>query len=342
MPKLRKAPTDPVEIVTDVALDEPIVIEIDEPIAHEPEVEAAPVIAPVDTEIEEDDAVKKALDATNRAEELQRNLADANRRADEQTRIAREREEELTRERGDRVDAEYNSVLTALAAEQAGLEQAEAAYISASSNGDWNAAGKAQRAMATASARIDRLEDNKVAFETRREQDKKNPPAPRQQQTTPDFETQIRDLPNDAKSWLRAHPDYWTDPAKNLKIQSLHGYLVNNKGITQFSKEYFDELDVQLGLKAAAAPTEPVIQQQPQRRSMPVSAPVSRDVPGPGGQRTASRITLSPEERDIARKSFTASDMTDEQKEKLYAMNKAKLHRMRANGEYRPTTEQTG
>lgn len=73
-----------------------------------------------------------------------------------------------------------------------------------------------------------------------------------------------------------------------------------------------------------------------------MSAPVSRDIPSPSGQRQTNRITLSPAEREIARTSFTAEDLTIEQKERLYAMNKAKLIRQRANGEYRQTTEQTG
>jgi hypothetical protein len=34
--------------------------------------------------------------------------------------------------------------------------------------------------------------------------------------------------------------------------------------------------------------------------------------------------------------------LTPDQKERLYAQNKAKLARMRASGEYRQTTEQTG
>ena len=66
-----------------------------------------------------------------------------------------------------------------------------------------------------------------------------------------------------------------------------------------------------------------------------MSAPVSRDVPMPSGQRaTSSKITLTAEERQIARTSFTAPDMTNEQKELLYARNKARLARERANGAY--------
>lgn len=66
-----------------------------------------------------------------------------------------------------------------------------------------------------------------------------------------------------------------------------------------------------------------------------MSAPVSRDVPTPSGQRQASsKITLTAEERQIARTSFTAADMTNEQKELLYARNKQKLAAQRANGAY--------
>ena len=336
MAKIRKPPTEPVEIVADNSPTEPIEIEIDETTETTPvEIEirtAEPAPKAAEAPTEEESPVKKGLDAIKRAEELQRDLAEANRRAEEAQRLAREREQELHRERGDRADAEYNSILTAIAAEQASLEQAEAAYTAAATNGDWATASKAQVAMARASARIDRLEDNKVAFDGKREEAKRAPVRPN------DFETQIAALPQEAKTWLRGHQDFWTDPAKNRQLSSAYAYIVNIKRIPEYSKEFFDQLETELGLRAVpAAPASP----EP-RRSMPVTAPVSRDVPTPSGQRTNARITLTPEERDIARRSFTAADMTDEQKEKLYAMNKAKLLRMRANGQYRHTTEQTG
>ncbi len=82
---------------------------------------------------------------------------------------------------------------------------------------------------------------------------------------------------------------------------------------------------------AEIAPSQPA----PSRRSLPISAPVSRDVPTASGQRRQDMrsMTLSPEEREIARTSFS-SDLSIEQREKLYAMNKAKLARMRADGVY--------
>ena len=70
----------------------------------------------------------------------------------------------------------------------------------------------------------------------------------------------------------------------------------------------------------------------PQRRSMPMSAPVTRNIPSAAGRRPDN--TLSPEERDIARRSFGAADMTDAQKEYLYLQNKKKYLSLKASGQY--------
>jgi hypothetical protein len=291
----------------------------------------------------EDNPLQKALDQVARAEEIQRT---ALRERDEIRRQASEREEELTR---DRDDAQYNSVLTAIAAEQSTLDKAEGDYAAFASAGDWTSAAKAQRIIASASARLDRLEDGKQAFESKRETGKTAPPErkPAPQDATLDFEQRIATLPTTAKDWLRKHPEFINDTAQNRKIQAAHGSIVELDGVEPFSAAYFDALDTRFGFKAAPQP-EPKPAPQPQRRSMPMSAPVSRDVPTPSGQRqeNSSKVTLSAEERQIARNAIVdrpdMPKMSNEQKELIYARNKQKLHRMRANGEYRATTEQTG
>ncbi len=197
--------------------------------------------------------------------------------------------------------------------------------------------------MASASARLDRLEDGKQAFESRRETPKTTPPAaaPPPQPAPQDFEQRIAQMPEVAKVWLRKHPEFINDAAMNKKIGNAHHYVIDNKGLQPFSEAYFDALDTEFGFKAAPAAAAPAA--QPQRRSIPMSAPVSRDAPTYSGQKPASTtMTLTEEERRIARTSYTALDMTDAQKEYAYAKNKQKLQRMRANGEYRQTTEQTG
>lgn len=324
-PEDNSLPTEPVEIEL---TDEPVEIEVD--LAPQP---APALVAPVvEPEPTDENQLQRQLEADRLAEQLQRDIRDRDRQL-------RERDVELVRERGRGDEAEYNSVLTAIAAEQATVEKAESDYAAYAASGDWGNAAKAQRIMATASSRLDRLEDNKVGFETKREAAKtaspEQRPAPQQ-----NFEQRIADLPDAAKTWLRKHPEFVNDTSLNEKIGRAHNYLVGNKSLSAFSPAYFDALDDEFGFKVA--PTVPP-QPQPQRRSMPVSAPVSREVPTISGQRASpSKITLSPEEVRIARSAFTAPDMTNAQKELLYARNKQKLQRMRANGEYRQTTEQTG
>jgi hypothetical protein len=74
----------------------------------------------------------------------------------------------------------------------------------------------------------------------------------------------------------------------------------------------------------------------PRTSRMPMTAPVSRDTPMLSGQRPTShgQVTLSPEERFIARNSFSDPNMSDEAKERLYASQKARLQQMRRDGLY--------
>lgn len=304
--------------------------------AAPPVAEEKPAPAPKKTEEPQESPLQKALADQQRAEELQRT---AQRERDEALAREREQRAELERERGDREDAQYNSVLTAIAAEQSTVAKAEQDYAAHAHAGDWAAAAAAQRIMASASARLDRLEDGKQAFE------KREKPTPQQSpRTAPaaqaSFEQKIAPLPEAARTWLRSHPEFINDDAMNRKINAFHNHLIENEGVTQWSPAYFDAVDARFGFK-----TPPQAAPQPQRRSMPVSAPVSRDVPTATGARPGS-VTLTEEERKIARISILdrpdMPNMTNEQKEYLYAQNKRKLHAMRANGSYRHTTEQTG
>jgi hypothetical protein len=341
MPRLKPPPSqqrpqelDPLDLVEPT---EPIEIELpgeegptEVELAPQPQPQPAPAPEPRPEPVPavEANVLAQQLAAQQRAEQLQRDNAAM------QTQIA-ERDAQLLQERSRGDDAEYNSVLTAIAAEQAVLDKAEADYAAYAQAGDFATAAKAQRVLASAAARLDRLEDGKLVFEQRREARKTEPeqkPAPAQAQPTPlDFEQRIAPMPDTAKTWLRKHPEFINDSKLNDKIGAVHQYLTSAKGLEPFSTPYFEALDSEFGFKAAPAAAEP----QPQRRSMPVSAPVSRDVPTASGERQpSSKVTLTEEERRIARTSFTASDMTNAQKEYLYAQNKRKLQTMRANGQY--------
>jgi hypothetical protein len=330
-------PTDPIEIelhdddIGDVQID--LAQAPTEEVTPEPKPERRPEPKP---EPVEDDALQKALAAQQRAEDLQRT---AQRERDEAIRRERERVAELEQERGGREEAEYNSVLTSIAAEQSALDKAEADYAAAAAAGDWGMATKAQRVMATASARLDRLEDGKRAFETKRETKPAPAPAPRASDPVEQSIAAMQ-LPDGAKQWLRSHREYLTDPRKNAELGHAHFKALDEAGGESHmgTPRYLEALEGQLGLRQAPQ-TEPQPAPQPQKRSMPVSAPVSRDVPTPTGQRQSSNVMkLTPEEVAIARASIVdrpdMAPLTNAQKEYIYAQNKRKYQAMKANGTY--------
>jgi hypothetical protein len=343
---LRNAPTDVEDLMPEdnTPPTEDIVIELNDDEVSlatppEPAPEPAPAPAPAPAP---DDAIRQALEAQQRAEEMARV---ASRERDDANRRAAERERELTEERGRTDDARYTSILTAIAAEQSNMAKAEADLAQAYQAGDPAAMSKAQRVLGVAAARLDRLEENKADFDQQRETSKRAPP-PRQAPPPPtDLQSQISamDIPESAKSWLRTHPEFVTDQGKVKKLGAAHQAVTELHEIPAFSHAYFDALDEQLGLKAAPAPA-PAPSPQPQRRSVPVSAPVSREPPTSSGQRsTGNQITLTPEERAIARNSFGAvngKELTNAEKERLYALNKAKYQKMRANGTYSDARDQ--
>ena len=66
-----------------------------------------------------------------------------------------------------------------------------------------------------------------------------------------------------------------------------------------------------------------------------MQAPVSRNAPSYSGrsQSDSNPMTLTPEERDIAHRSYSAPDMTDAQKEYAYAKAKRRMIQAKLNGE---------
>jgi hypothetical protein len=90
------------------------------------------------------------------------------------------------------------------------------------------------------------------------------------------------------------------------------------------------ELEAEVAQMDGVAPTS-ATKQAPQR-SMPISAPVSRAMPSLTSGAMPMRITLSPEQIQVARSAYSAPDMTNAEKEKAYALNLMKMERMRKAG----------
>ncbi|MGC2778703.1 MAG: hypothetical protein WA418_24035, partial [Bradyrhizobium sp.] len=87
----------------------------------------------------------------------------------------------------------------------------------------------------------------------------------------------------------------------------------------------------------AAAQPRPLAPAPAPARRVPVSAPVSRGVPSATGRQETGKITLTAEERAVARNSFGAVSglhLSDDEKERMYAANKRRYLAMLASGQY--------
>jgi len=153
---------------------------------------------------------------------------------------------------------------------------------------------------------------------------------------------------------IRAHP-YLLDP-NNVPVVGYYLHRATKAGINFESPAMLDAildgLRAEAGMTeraqelAAPAPPKPAIPAQARQSLHPglYSAPGNPQGHSFSGQRTSGMIDrkLTAEERQIAKNSFSATDMTDEQKERLYWQNREKMRRMQESGEYRRTTEQSG
>lgn len=310
-------------------IDDPIVVvEKDEepPKKPEPRPKVTREDLPAEEPSERETSLQKQLDdlrkaETTRAAEHERQLAEARQRAQES-------EAKSTEHQNAELEAQYDSVLNALAAAESDATSAEIALAQAAERGDYKAQAEAQRKLSRAEASLLNLEQGKGALEAKREAIKT---APAKKDTPGDpFEAAIAALPDSAKTWLRGHREYMTDQQKNVEIQYFHNQVLR-EGHPAYSPAYFESLETKLGMRQAKTddddePEEP--------RSRTVSAPVSRDPPSPTTGRAApQKVTLSAEEREIARSSMP--NMEPGEAERVYALNKLKLQQAKREGHYR-------
>jgi hypothetical protein len=84
--------------------------------------------------------------------------------------------------------------------------------------------------------------------------------------------------------------------------------------------------------EAIRAPNAPVIAPPPPRRSLPISAPVSRDIPTASGQRFSQQtsVTLSKEERELSHGAYHWLPKAEAERE--YAKQKSIMLSRRADG----------
>jgi hypothetical protein len=340
MPRLRAVRTK--EDGDKIPVDQPVQVVLTEEPEIETEVETAPPEEEVpevkEPEVKEPEPSAREVELSKQLEDLRKAeqsareaLIRANREKDE---IAKTSRSETSRLKSEAEIAQYDAIITALASADTDAEKAQADIERATEIGDIKAQAEAYRRLAKAEATRMRLEEGKVAFDQHRESAKKEP-AQEEPSADQRFESAISALPDSAKTWLRSHPEYITDPAKNGDIQYYHQKVVREEGKTQFSPEYYESLETHLGLrekpKAAAVEDDDdediEVVPAKTRRNVVTQAPPSREsVSLDTGKKTSTRVELSAEERAIA----AASHISDVD----YARNKLKLQQLKRNGHY--------
>lgn len=234
--------------------------------------------------------------------------------AEERERVATERaaraESEAQNYKATASESEYGTILAGIDAAKNEGDVAERDYAAAMEAGDFKKAAEAQRRIARAEARSSELEGAKGALESSskaaaaRITAEKDKPAPARASGDP-VEDYVRGRSPQTATWLRAHPEFITDPLKNHKLTAAHFDAVG-ENLVPDTDAYFKHVEAKLGIG------EPVRQ----RRQSAPRTPVSNSGGGlNGGTR---EVTLSQGERESATDGTITWDYDDPSGQKRF------------------------
>lgn len=282
------------------------------------------------SQVQEDDSadLKRQLEEMRRAkDESDRRIQEEIKARQEAERLVREREQDASQSKIRAEDAEYDAILNAIGAAESEADGAQRDIALASEGNDAKGVAEASRRLARAESRLIQLQDGKDAIERAKTaaatKAKEEPVRPRQAPTVEQYIDQLPNLLNSQREWLKRHPDTMTDNRKNMKLQGAH-VEAEDQGLGVGTSEYFEYLEQRLGYKKA----ETMDDEDDTPRRAPVSAPPSRSATNPSNGRQASntRITLTPEQREMAR--LSGID------ELTYARQLQKLNTLKSEGHY--------
>jgi hypothetical protein len=285
-----------------------------------PETAEKPASEPEKREIDADEGID-TLRARLQASDLARRQAEDRANAAERARADAA---------GNTQEANVSFLTSALDSVRQGMGILEANLAQAYAEQDFAAAAKIQTELARAAQREGQID---AGLEQLKAMPRDQPRAmPREQDQVEAVASQL--TPN-AAAWVRQHPDYITDPQKNARLMSAH-YDAMANGLVGDSPEYIRYVEQHVGLGGQRAGANgdgrrdpPVERRDPvaERRTAPPAAPVSRQG---ASQSNPQRVTLTREEREMARETFPdelAKDPTGRKSEQAYARNKLILQR---------------
>lgn len=265
---------------------------------------------PVAVQKDEEDASDPKLAIA----ELNRKLKEANQRAQEAERAAREEYSRSQAARAEVEDTNLHLVNNAIETVKRENEILKANLRDAMAAGDYDKVAEAQESLSMNAAKLLQLENGRESMKNQ----------PRQQvqpvQRTQDPLEQVKaSLSPRSAAWVDEHPEFVRDPRLFRKMVAAHELAVSD-GIEPDSDEYFASVEKTLGVGKPVEVQEEAMSsasQATQRRAAPAAAPVSRSGTGSGSRPNVVRLTSA--EREMAE----MMGMT----EKEYATNKLALQR---------------
>ena len=346
MPRLRQ-PTAKKEELFDSDAATPAVEEQEKPVQEaavtetpkpfELQQEAPP--APVVEEPRIDDAaaaLKKQIDEIRRSEALQREQVDAQWKQKFDRMGAEQAIKDISNQR-DRLKSERMALEGSHSAAKATVEKALSDLRNAENSGDTDSKIEATGRLVSAQGDMGKFEAGIAEIQAKRrelrdERDKLRKAVPDQQQAQVQsqqpqqpqrktVEELAASLPVAEAEWLRQHRDYVEDPTKFSRLSSA-SQVAYNEGLQVGNPAYIPRVEEVMEFLNGGGRAAP----EPVKRSPPVSAPVSREVPSASGARAQSKVTLTAAQREAAKDSGVT--------EAEYARQLVKYQQMVADGTY--------
>lgn len=331
------------------SIAEDIEIDLDSPLpaTAAPETPEVPEIevetAPATPEPADDaEALRKRVQELEAAEALhQQNLAQLQATAQQLYQTNQQSQQQANQAQWNALRAEYDGTVNGIAAANSEIGALKEQIRQAGAEGNWDVIAEAQAQIGNLSYDLRRLEDRKGQLDNYAKQLKQRPP--QQQQRQPQVQQQpsqdpveatisAAPIPDRAKTWLRQHRDFMTDPEKNAKLQDAHWEAKAAAG-GEYTNAYFDKMESLLGLRQSS----PSVQAPPSRPNgsagAAVSAPPTREAPSmsTGKAPSPTRVTLTAEEREVARSIAEVRNITQAEAEREYARQKLNIQKTRSN-----------
>jgi hypothetical protein len=159
-------------------------------------------------------------------------------------------EQQIAYERQARQQAEYDSIVNALAAATSDSDNAQARLQQAWAVGDAATAADAQRQLSRAESRILQLENGRDAYEQQQPQTYQQQPV--QQMTPQDIINSMTGLIPEEKAWLQRHPELITNQNRISELQGTYAAAMR-MGLARGTPEYEQFFNERLGLDAGSA-----------------------------------------------------------------------------------------